>query len=186
MKKSNWKSILSKSRNLQWFLFFDFLAVLLLGWLFLFIRDFIPLSKQSLEIAVLLMAASKFGVFIFRSIRKVKEHLSHTNFSVAHCLIAFSSLGLLFVTSFALDFYFLESVNSQSFLNHGIRFTLGEGCYFSIITFASIGYGDIVPQAWIAKVTVGMEVGISYIYNVFLIALLISGKTYSGNTQIPE
>ena len=39
--------------------------------------------------------------------------------------------------------------------------------YFSLVTFASIGYGDIFPTTTLAKILVMMEVGQSFVLVVF-------------------
>ena len=42
--------------------------------------------------------------------------------------------------------------------------------YFSITTFATVGYGDIIPVSSIAKILVTLEIFLSFLIIVFALA----------------
>ncbi|MDW3212149.1 MAG: potassium channel family protein [Reichenbachiella sp.] len=80
------------------------------------------------------------------------------------------------VASFAVDYYCLMSCMPNSFLlAQAITdpLTLAfDFLYFSIVTFATIGYGDIVPLVWEAKLLVLLEIISSFIMITFVISNL--------------
>ena len=50
--------------------------------------------------------------------------------------------------------------------------TLLDGLYFSIVTFATVGYGDILPHTPLEKILVISEIIIGYLMGGLLIAIL--------------
>lgn len=79
----------------------------------------------------------------------------------------------MIIFSYAADFTCLVAANTSSFL--GIKSFedlnyfeyLFEAFYFSIVTFAAIGYGDIEPVTTPAKILVIMEIGQSFVLVIF-------------------
>ncbi|MEA3312373.1 MAG: pentapeptide repeat-containing protein [candidate division WOR-3 bacterium] len=47
--------------------------------------------------------------------------------------------------------------------------------YFSLVTFVTLGFGDIWPDAWVAKILVGAEVVLGYVF-LGIIVVLIARK----------
>jgi hypothetical protein len=82
--------------------------------------------------------------------------LSHV-FSSAYCtILAFAIL------------YFLVSTHFDAF-NKPLNFV--SSLYFSIVTFATVGYGDIYPVSPYAQLLVSCEIMLSLAYIVFLFSL---------------
>jgi len=82
-------------------------------------------------------------------------------------------------------YQFLESVNPGSF-----HFPAGEGSnaaaltYFSFVTLATLGYGDITPVSVIARDLAVLEAIMGQLYLVILISRLVSeGVSKPGNNQ---
>ncbi|SNR37800.1 potassium channel family protein [Dokdonia pacifica] len=94
---------------------------------------------------------------------------------LTHVLTLFGVLIVLIVLSFSADYLALYVLNSESFkiatvLNGSSFLQFFEFIYFSLITFSSVGFGDIVPLTISGKLLVMMEVFLSFLVLVFGIA----------------
>ena len=140
----------------------------ILFWLF-------PHHKYSwiLSKVVVLFSAFKVYYLLAFSVKKLKSQLAccHSFYDIlgVYALI----LGIM-VTSFAIDYYCLMSCLPSSFSIAQMaadRYALAfDFFYFSVVTFATIGYGDIVPIAAEAKLLVLFEIASSFIMITFVIA----------------
>ncbi|MEQ8683302.1 MAG: ion channel [Cyclobacteriaceae bacterium] len=78
------------------------------------------------------------------------------------------------VISFAVDYYCLMSCMPHSFLlTQDVNNPIVMGFdffYFSVVTFATIGYGDIVPMTIEAKLLVLFEILSSFIMITFVVS----------------
>lgn len=75
--------------------------------------------------------------------------------------------------AFAVMYVFISSIDASSF---SIGHPLGviEAVYFSVITSATIGYGDITPRSDTARMMVVIQVGISLLYVITLFSAFAS------------
>ncbi|SFZ94772.1 Ion channel [Flaviramulus basaltis] len=94
---------------------------------------------------------------------------------LSHVLILFGVLILLIVFSFSFDYYTLYIMDVDSFKtsltgNGSFIRQFFEFLYFSLITFSSVGFGDIVPISVSGKIMVMLEVFLSFFVLVFGIA----------------
>jgi hypothetical protein len=94
---------------------------------------------------------------------------------LSHILTLFGVLILLIVLSFSFDYYALYATNVDSFKtsltkNSSFIRQFFEFLYFSLITFSSVGFGDIVPISVSGKILVMLEVFLSFFVLVFGIA----------------
>lgn len=124
---------------------------------------------------VVFFSALKVYYLIAFSVRRLKSCLAccRSFYEVAgvYALI----LGVM-VTSFAVDYYCLMGCMPNSFLltqttNNSLVLAF-DFLYFSIVTFATIGYGDIVPAVTEAKLLVLLEILSSFIMITFVISNL--------------
>ena len=77
----------------------------------------------------------------------------------------------LAVYAFGVAYIFISGLDQESFsTGHNLSFV--DGLYFSVITAATVGYGDIVPKSNAAKIIVMIEVIVSLLYVVLLKAAL--------------
>lgn len=68
------------------------------------------------------------------------------------------------------------NVGGWSLLSRGGEIkNLLDCLYFSLVTFVTLGFGDIWPEAWVAKIIVGVEVVFGYVF-LGLIVTLIARK----------
>ncbi len=94
---------------------------------------------------------------------------------LSHVLTLFGVLILLIVLSFSFDYHALYATNVDSFKtsltgNSTFIRQFFEFLYFSLITFSSVGFGDIVPIFVSGKILVMLEVLLSFFVLVFGIA----------------
>lgn len=91
---------------------------------------------------------------------------------LSHILTLFGVLILLIVLSFSFDYHALYIKNFDSFKtslveNDSFLRQYFEFIYFSLITFSSVGFGDIVPISVSGKTIVMFEVCLSFFVLVF-------------------
>jgi hypothetical protein len=94
---------------------------------------------------------------------------------LSHVLTLFGVLILLIVLSFSFDYHALYSTDFDSFktsftVNGSFFRQYFEFLYFSLITFSSVGFGDVVPLSVEGKIVVMLEVFLSFFVLVFGIA----------------
>jgi voltage-gated potassium channel len=81
-------------------------------------------------------------------------------------VLMFASYAMT-VYSFGIGYIFLSGFDKKAF-STGQTLSFIDGMYFSAITAATVGYGDIFPKSDIAKILVMIEVAISLVYVVLL------------------
>ncbi|MBS1554112.1 MAG: two pore domain potassium channel family protein [Cyclobacteriaceae bacterium] len=120
-------------------------------------------------VSLAFLKSAYFTTFTFRQMNiSIKE--SH---SFGQLLGIFGLLVFVIVFSFGADYTCLSVGNHASFkgLEGNIHLSyldqLFQYFYFSTVTFASIGYGDIVPVSVSAKLVVIIEIAQSFITVVF-------------------
>ena len=94
---------------------------------------------------------------------------------LSHVLTLFGVLILLIVLSFSFDYHALYITDGDSFKtslteNSSLFRQFFEFLYFSLITFSSVGFGDIVAISVSGKIMVMLEVFLSFFVLVFGIA----------------
>lgn len=94
---------------------------------------------------------------------------------LTHILTLFTVLIVLIIFSFSADYQALYVLNSESFksarsFNDSFFMQFFEFMYFSLITFSSVGFGDIVPVSVSGKIIVILEILLSFFVLVFGIA----------------
>jgi len=91
------------------------------------------------------------------------------------------SILIFYTFGFGWIFFNIAASDPGSFLYAVEKpVTYSQFIYFSIITFATIGYGDITPVTSIARFLVGTEALIGAIVNVIFVAILF---VYISNFQ---
>lgn len=138
-----------------------------------------PLGPSWL-VGIVLLAA--WGKSIFFGVENLQELWHATRRNVPYyrfMLIMLVNMSQM-VTSFALDYHCLQSLNAESFGSISSEFTSGEllfECfYFSVLNFTFFGYGDITPQTIPAKLLTMTEVILAFVTVIFLLSDFISLK----------
>jgi len=70
---------------------------------------------------------------------------------------------------FANVYFFLSTWKPSSFNK---PFDAVSAVYFSIVTFATVGYGDFYPTEWYSQIVIAIEILFSMTYFLFIFSLL--------------
>lgn len=131
--------------------------------------DHTPIWTSYLVVVIALFKTIYFTFFTFKQVNKSIERCH----SFTQLLWIFGLLMFLIIFSYAADYTCLYAANSNSFqgvLTFKANIYLNqlfEFFYLSVVTFASIGYGDIVPVSIPAKLLIMLEIGQSFVLIVF-------------------
>lgn len=133
------------------------------------------IESSFITVAITLMAALIKTFFIVRLTFNQLGKIIGQSHLLSHVLVLFALLIGLIVLSFATDYtalFLVDSCNFELTLSHGNSkpVLFFEFLYFSLITFSSVGFGDIVPIAFSSKLLVMLKVVLSFFVLVFGIA----------------
>jgi hypothetical protein len=134
--------------------------------------QFVDHELHWLPFLIVFFAFIKTGYITFFTFRQVNRSIVQCQ-SFEQLLWIFGLLVILIIFSYAADFTCLIAATPSSFLGFESNDSfshfeyLFEMFYFSVVTFATIGYGDIVPVTSPAKILVLMEIGQSFVVVVF-------------------
>ena len=101
-------------------------------------------------------------------------------------LLIYTSIVLFYIMGFAWMYYevSLDPEYPNAFIyTEDITPSYSTFLYYSIITFATVGYGDITPLSPAARLVAGLEVLLAMIINVVFIAILL---VFVGNFSLLE
>lgn len=149
-----------------------FLLVVIVAIVYVYLMQFVDHKQSWIPYFVIFLALIKTIYFTFFTFGQVNKSIKQCH-SFGQLLWVFGLLVLLIIFSFAADFACLADANTSSFLgikpvaNFQYLEYLFEALYFSVVTFAAIGYGDIVPVTTPAKIIVMMEIGQSFVLVIF-------------------
>ena len=149
-----------------------FVLVVTIAIVYVYLMQFVDHSLNWVPYLVVLLALIKTIYFTFFTFKQVNKSIKQCH-SFRQLLWVFGLLVLLIIFSYGADFNCMAAANTASFQGLKTSGSLGylsvlfEFFYFSVVTFAAIGYGDIVPLTTPAKLLVIMEIGQSFVLIVF-------------------
>jgi hypothetical protein len=120
-----------------------------------------------LVVAPALLAPILAGFLVRRLILSVPPVSGET---VLRAMGVYVLLGLMF----ALLFMLVPAMTGATFFEGPQGNRAGDYLYFSYVTLATIGYGDLVPRSSLARILSVIEALSGQLYLVTVIALLIS------------
>ena len=139
-------------------------------------------AGASLILTVLIELHKGAGCHIERQFQRDKEYFrtyefvsSITTLRLLFFLIAITYTSIL--VGYAAAYYAIATTHVGSFSSECSSLS---AIYFALITFATVGYGDIVPITSIARIAVSSEIVISIYVNTILLAAIISWVTSSA------
>ena len=131
------------------------------------------LYKPVLSNFIVLFSLIKILYILFFTFRRLTICLSGCH-SFYNILTAYGIIIGVLVISFATDYFCLQNCLPEAFLETSNTLSVAERAfnflYFSLVTFATIGYGDIVPMILKAKLLVMFEITTSFVMIVFVIS----------------
>lgn len=139
---------------------------------YVYLMRFIDHSLSWVPYVVLLLAFFKSLYFTFFTFRQVNKSIRLCH-SFRQLLSVFGVLIVLIIFSFAADYTCLHTADPTAFkgltgsANLGYVGHLFDLTYFSVVTFASVGYGDIVPLSIPARLISTIEIGQSFVMVIF-------------------
>lgn len=133
-----------------------------------------PFQNEILLFVLSLLKSAYFINLTFRWIRKTLETEFYFHEFLSFILF---NVGLI-VLSYGIDYYCLHQINALAFKGvpekHNILAEFITFVYFSIASFTTVGFGDILPNSTSAQVFVSIEIMLSFLFNVLIIANVVN------------
>jgi hypothetical protein len=104
------------------------------------------------------------------------------NVDVEHVYAGLSAY-LLAGVFFGVLHWRVEQVWPGSYAGSGGGFSLASAIYFSFVTLATLGYGDLVPKTELARGLAVLEAVAGQLYIAVMLARLVSAHVQSGNKR---
>ena len=152
---------------------FVFLLVLLI--LFFVIMSFWGhlVHPQIWAGALVLFSIVKIYLLVSHTFRKL-DMLTEDDHSFNHMLLLLGAIITIIVISFAIDYLCVSEIYSGAFsgiqYDRPLIFRFINLLYFSIVTFTTVGYGDITPVIPVAKLLTVFEMMSAFVVIVFIIS----------------
>jgi hypothetical protein len=128
-----------------------------------------------LAITSLLLTLATIGAIA----RRIQRHVEISNVTVLGAVCIYVLLGL----SFAFVYEAVGNLGSQPFFASQEGGTRSDYMYFSFITMATVGYGDLTPQGGLGRALAVIEGLFGQIYLVTAVAALVGNI---GRTRAPR
>ena len=153
----------------------EFIVLILVSVLIFMIMNYFDHKNNQIVLATFLIifSLSKICVLMSKTLNRV-EFLIRENHKTTHVLFFFLVIIISINVSFTLDYLCVSQIYSDSFaglnLDQTTLFKFFDLLYFSIVTFTTVGYGDIFPVGKAVKVLTILEMATSFITIAFIIS----------------
>jgi len=142
--------------------------------LYLILMSFLDHKAFPFDYIIVVLALVKtyfIGTSTFKNLSKLVTNVV----SLKRLLLIFGSIIIVTVLSFTVDYSCLYEYQQSSFsgvqdYSNSYLIKVSEFFYFSVTTFATVGFGDIVPVSGIARILVLLEISLSFLIIVFGLA----------------
>jgi hypothetical protein len=135
------------------------------------------------KLILIVIALAKCIYFIEHSFRKIEE-ASINDISYNRFIVIILTNVLLIVVSFAADYFCLELIQPGSFKGlttmESTWDNIFDFSYFSLLSFTTVAYGDILPMTKAAKALTVLEVGVAYLTTIIIISNFVQIKDSLG------
>lgn len=172
--KNNKKNRFEFYRSLIGAISFPLFTIIGITVLYLFFMSFIDHKAFPFDYIIVILALVK-TYFIASSTFKNLSKLVTNVVSLRRLLLIFGSIIIVTLLSFTIDYSCLYEYQKSSFsgikdYSNSYLIKVPEFFYFSVTTFATVGFGDIVPVSGIARLLVLLEIALSFLIIVFGLA----------------
>jgi hypothetical protein len=138
------------------------------------------------KLILLIIALAKCIYFIEHSFRKIEE-ASLNDISYNRFIVIILTNILLIVVSFSIDYTCLETIQPGSFNGLAPLATMGdrifEFSYFSVLSFTTVAFGDILPLTKAARSLTILEVVVAYLTTIIIISNFVQIKDSIGGDK---
>lgn len=131
-------------------------------------------SSWPFHIIIAVAALGKTIVITLTTLKKLSDLITICH-SIKRLLWVFGLILMISVFSFATDYTCLYQFDHMAFEGMSVHsnsyvYNLFHFFYFSVITFSTVGYGDIAPISEAARFVVMLEIFLSFFLVVFAFA----------------
>ncbi len=123
--------------------------------------------------ALVLFSITKIYLLVSHTFKKL-DTLIENNHSFNHMLLLLGAIIAIIVVSFAIDYLCVSEIYTDAFSgfqnNQPLISRFSNFLYFSIVTFTTVGYGDITPINPVAKLITVFEMMSAFVVIVFIIS----------------
>lgn len=149
-------------------------TILGIGLLYVVLMSTIDHSSLPFHIIILTAALGKTIVITVTTLRRLSKLIKICN-SLERLLWVFGLIIIISIFSFATDYACLYQFSHTTFegvpdYSNSYLYNLYHFFYFSVITFSTVGYGDIIPTSDVARFVVILEIFLSFFLIVFALA----------------
>lgn len=146
--------------------------VIAIGLVVYLLDKFEGLNDPTNYFIVVTLAVAKSVYFVFHNFRSINQVIERER-TFNHFIALVSVNIVLIISSFAADYFVLGKIYPDIF--RGVLASddlnmMGEMLYFSLVTFTTTGFGDIVPTSNLARFPVSLEVIVGFISTIFVIS----------------
>jgi hypothetical protein len=147
---------------------FQHIGILTIGLLIFYVEKLEIASVFWEKISVILISIGKSIYFVEHSFKKIEEaSVKNIGYNI-----------LLIVISFAADYFCLLRIDPHSFKGMAVDgwTTAFDSFYFSLVSFTTVAYGDIIPITKAAKSLTILEVIVAYVTTIIIISNFVQIK----------
>jgi hypothetical protein len=146
------------------------------------------LSGLSLALLILVEIFKGAGYEIQEEFKQGNEYSRTLHFvpsldNISTLLFSLGAAFLAVISGFSGVYAKLAHQNPSHFVGSLSNFS---AVYFSLVTFATVGYGDIYPSSSLAQICVSIEIGIAMVLVAVVLATTISWVTESERRRHDE
>ncbi|SNZ01393.1 ion channel [Flagellimonas pacifica] len=149
-------------------------TILAIGILYVVLMTTIDHPSLPFHIIIVTAALGKTIVITMTTLKRLSKLIKICH-SLERLLWVFGLIIIISIFSFATDYTCLYQFSHTAFeglpaYSNSYIYNLYHFFYFSVITFSTVGYGDIVPVSDVARFVVMLEIFLSFFLIVFALA----------------
>lgn len=149
-------------------------TILGIGLLYVVLMSMIDHRFLPFHIIIITAAVGKTIVITLTTLRQLSKMIKICH-SLERLLWVYGLIIIIKLFSFATDYTCLYQFSNAAFegvpdYSNSYLYNLYHFFYFSVITFSTVGYGDIIPTSDVARFVVMLEIFLSFFLIVFALA----------------
>ncbi len=149
-------------------------TILGIGVLYVVLMSTIDHSALPFHIIIITAALGKTIMIMITTLKGLSKLIKVCH-SLERLFWVFGLIIIINVFSFAIDYACLFQFDYATFggvpdYSNSFLYNLYHFFYFSVITFSTVGYGDIIPTSDAARFVVMLEIFLSFFLVVFVLA----------------